>query len=182
MKASSVAVDLGTNFKTQWKDMRIGMSVSNFGGKMQLKGDDTIIKVDIAPDKEGNNSKINAHLDTDEWSLPLMFRVGIAGDVLHIPHGKLTMAIDAAHPNNYSESISIGGEINIMDMVFLRAGQTVYLDDQDDSGNAYAPESMSFGGGINLLVTPTMRFKLDMAYSDWGILSDVKRFSLSLEF
>jgi hypothetical protein len=182
MKASSVAVDLGTNFRTQWKDMRIGMSVSNFGGKMQLKGDDTLIKVDIAPDKEGNNSKINAHLDTDQWSLPLIFRVGVSGDVLHIPHGKLTMALDAAHPNNYAESISLGGEFNLMDMLFLRAGQTFYLDDEDDDGNAYSPESLSFGAGINLLVTPTMRFKLDMAYSDWGILSDVKRFSLSLEF
>ena len=182
MKASSVAVDLGTTFRTQFKDMKIGMSVSNFGGKMQLKGDDTLIKVDIAPDKEGNNSKINGHLDTDEWSLPLIFRVGVAGDVLKIPHGKLTLAVDAAHPNNYSESISIGGEFNVMDMVFLRAGQTYYLDDSDEAGNPYAPESFSMGGGINLLVTPNLRFKLDMAYSDWGILSDVKRFSLSLEF
>ncbi len=182
MKASSVAVDLGTTFRSQFKDVKIGMSVSNFGNKMQLKGDDTLIEVDVAPDQEGNNSRINAHLDTDYWSLPLTFRVGVAADVLNIPHAKLTLALDAAHPNNYSESISVGGEFNLMDMAFLRAGQTFYLDDVDEDGNQYSPEEFSVGGGVNILINRNLRFKLDMAYSDWGILSDTKRFSLSLEF
>jgi len=182
MKASSVAVDLGTTFKTQFKDMKVGMSVSNFGNKMRLQGDDTLIEVDIAPDQEGNNSRINAHLDTDYWSLPLTFRVGVAADVLKIPHGKLTMAIDAAHPNNYSESISVGGEFNLMDMAFLRAGQTFYLDDLDDDGNSLSQEGFNVGGGVNFLIARSLRFKLDMAYGNWGILNETRRFSLSLEF
>ncbi|MBT3252709.1 MAG: PorV/PorQ family protein [Candidatus Marinimicrobia bacterium] len=182
MKASSVAVDLGTTFKTQFKDLRIGMSVSNFGGKMQLKGDDTLIEVDVAPDQEGNNSRINAHLDTDEWSLPLTFRVGLAADVLKIPHGKLTLAVDAAHPNNYSESISVGGEFNLMDLAFLRAGQTFYLDDVDEDGNALSPEGFNVGGGVNFLIARNLKFKLDLAYGDWGILDETHRFSISLEF
>jgi len=182
MKASSVAVDLGTNFRTQFRDLRVGMSVTNFGNKMQLKGDDTLIEVDIAPDQEGNNSRINAHLDTDYWSLPLTFRVGVAADVLKIPHGKLTLAVDAAHPNNYSESISVGGEFNLMDMAFLRAGQTFYLDDKDDDGNDLSQEGFTVGGGVNFLIARNLRFKLDLAYGDWGILSDARRFSLSLQF
>jgi len=182
MKASSVAVDLGTTFRTQFRDMKIGMSVSNFGNKMQLKGDDTLLKIDIAPDQEGNNSKINGHLDTDEWSLPLIFRVGVAADVLRIPHGKLTMAVDAAHPNNYSESVSIGGGFNLMDLLFLRAGQTFYLDDDDENGNPYSQESLSVGGGVNLLIARNLKFKMDLAYGNWGILQNVSRFSLSLEF
>jgi len=182
MKASSVAVDLGTTFKTQFRDLKVGMSVSNFGGKMQLEGDDTLIEVDIAEDLEGNNSRINAHLDTDQWSLPLTFRVGVAADVLKIPHGKLTMAVDAAHPNNYSESISVGGEFNLMDLAFLRAGQTFYLDDVDNDGNSLSQEGFNVGGGVNFLIARNLRFKLDMAYGDWGILKDARRFSLSLEF
>jgi len=182
MKASSVAVDLGTTFRTQFKDMKIGMSVSNFGNKMRLEGDDTLLEVDIAPDQEGNNSRINAHLDTDYWSLPLTFRVGVAADVLKIPHAKLTMAVDAAHPNNYSESISVGGEFNLMDLAFLRAGQTFYLDDFDDDGNALSPEGFNIGGGVNFLIARNLRFKLDLAYGNWGILNDTRRFSLSLEF
>ncbi len=182
MKASSVAVDLGTTFRTQFKDVKIGMSVSNFGSKMQLKGDDTLIEVDIAEDLEGNNSRINAHLDTDSWNLPLTFRVGLAADVLKIPHGKLTLAVDAAHPNNYSESISVGGEFNLMDLAFLRAGQTFYLDDLDANNNPYSPEGFNVGAGVNLLIARSLRFKLDLAYGDWGILHETKRFSLSLEF
>ena len=158
------------------------MSVANFGNKMRLEGDDTLIKYDIAPDQEGNNSKINGHLDTDAFDLPLIFRVGLAADVLKIPHGKLTLALDAAHPNNYAESISFGGEFNLMDLAFLRAGQTFYLDNTDDDGQSLSPESFNMGAGINLLVSRNLRFKLDLAYGDWGILSDVRRFSLSLEF
>jgi len=182
MKASSVAVDLGTTFRTQFKDMKIGMSVSNFGNKMRLEGDDTLIEVDIAPEQEGNNSRINAHLDTDYWSLPLTFRVGVAADVLKIPHAKLTMAVDAAHPNNYSESISVGGEFNLMDLAFLRAGQTFYLDDFDDDGNPLSPEGFNLGGGVNFLIARNLRFKLDLAYGNWGIFNDTRRFSISLEF
>lgn len=182
MKASSVAVDLGTTFRTQFKDVKIGMSVSNFGNKMRLEGDDTLIEVDIDETKEGNNSRINAHLDTDYWSLPLIFRVGVAADVFKIPHGKLTLAMDAAHPNNYAESLSLGGEFNVMDMVFLRAGQTFYLDDEDEDGVSFSEEGLNLGGGINLLLARNLRFKLDMAYGNFGILNDVRRFSLSLEF
>lgn len=182
MRASSVAVDLGTTFLTQFRDLKVGMSVSNFGNKMRLEGDDTLIEVDIAPDQEGNNSRINAHLDTDYWSLPLTFRVGLAADVLKIPHGKLTLAVDAAHPNNYSESISLGGEFNLMDLAFLRAGQTFYLDDKDEDGNNLSPEGFSVGGGVNFLIARSLRFKLDMAYGNWGILDNTRRFSLSLEF
>ncbi len=182
MKANSMAVDLGTTFRTQFKDMRIGMSVSNFGNKMRLEGRDTQINYDIDEEKEGNNSKINAHLDTDQWSLPLLFRVGVAADVIKISHGKLILTLDAAHPNNYAESIRVGAEANLMDLVYLRAGSMTYLNDTDDDGKQYSQEGLSFGAGLNYLVTRGLRVKVDYSYGDFGILESVQRFSLSLVF
>lgn len=182
MKARSMAVDLGTTFRTQFKDMRIGMSVSNFGGKMQLEGRDTQINYDVDEEMAGNNSKISGHLDTDAWSLPLLFRVGVAGDVVRLPHAKLTMTLDAAHPNNYSESVSIGGEATIMNTVFLRAGKTLYLSDTNENGSQYSPQGICLGAGVNYLFTRRMRIKVDYAYGDFGILDHVQRFSLSLVF
>lgn len=182
MKANTMAIDLGTTFRTQFRDMRIGMSVSNFGSKMKMEGRDTQIKYDIDDDKEGNNSKINAHLDTDEWSLPLLFRVGVAADVVKTPFAKLTMTVDAAHPNNYAESVAIGAEATIMNIVYLRGGTTNYLNDTDEDGNQYSPQGMSLGAGLNYLITRNMRVKLDYAYGDFGLLSDVQRFSIALEF
>ena len=181
-QASAIAVDLGTTFRTQFRDMRIGMSVSNFGNKMQMTGRDLQIKYDIDEQKEGNNSKINAYLATDEWSLPLLFRVGLAGDVIRLPHAKLTMTADAAHPNNYAESLHLGGEFNIMDLLYLRIGNTMYLNDVDDDGEHYSQEGVSFGAGLNYLVSRNLRLKVDYAYGDFGLLESVQRFSLALEF
>lgn len=138
--------------------------------------------MDIAPGQEGNNSRIKAHLDTDAFDLPLTFRVGLAGDVLKMRHARLTLAADAVHPNNYSESVSLGAEFSISDLVYLRGGHIFYLDDSDDQGNPYSPQGISLGGGVEFLVTRSLKFKMDVAYGDWGILSNVKRFSLGLEF
>ena len=97
-------------------------------------------------------------------------------------NSSLTVAVDAAHPNNYAESISMGSELNISNMLFLRAGQTFYLDDKDENGDNYSPEGLNIGGGINYLVTRNMRIKLDYSYSYWQLFDNTQRFSLSLEF
>ncbi len=182
MRADGVAVDLGTMFVTPFRGIRLGMSVSNYGNKLRLEGRDTLVKHDIDPNKEGNNSKINAHLDTDYWSLPLIFRVGIAGDVLRGPHFRLTAALDADHPNNYHESIHGGLEFNLNNLLFLRVGRRYYINDLDPEGEPFSPEGWKMGGGVNFLVTQRVRLKIDYAYGDWGLLMKSQRFSLAVEF
>ncbi|MCF7800648.1 MAG: PorV/PorQ family protein [Candidatus Marinimicrobia bacterium] len=182
MSASALAVDIGTLFRTQFNDMRIGMSISNFGTSMQLEGRDTQITHDIDESKEGNNSKISAHLDTDEWSLPLLFRVGIAGEVIQSNHQRLTLALDANHPNNYAESVQIGAEYAIREFAFLRIGHKFYLNDKNEDGDPNSPEGFTAGAGVNLLISRNTRFYLDYSYGDFGLLDQVQRFSINLEF
>ncbi len=110
MTASAFAIDIGTLFTTQFNGMRIGMSICNFGGKMRLEGKDTQVNYDVDPAKFGNNDKILAHLDTDKWSLPLTFRVGVAMDVLKSDFNRLTLAVDALHPNDNTECLNLGTE------------------------------------------------------------------------
>lgn len=182
MKASTMAVDVGTMFRTQFNDMRIGMSISNFGGKMQLSGRDNQVKHDIDEEKEGNNANIDASLNTAEWPLPLIFRVGVAADVFKRGGNRLTFALDADHPNNYNEAIHLGTELAIRDIVFLRAGQKWYLNDTDDDGDYLAQEGFNFGAGLQYRIGRTTALKVDYSYGDFGILADTQRFSLSLEF
>ena len=42
MNAQGFAVDIGTLFITK-RDLRIGMSVSNFGGKLGMEGNNTLV-------------------------------------------------------------------------------------------------------------------------------------------
>ena len=173
--ASSVAIDLGTLFTTPFNDMKIGMSISNYGGKMKLEGKDTRVYHDIDPVKSGNNEKINALLETERWSLPLIFRVGIAMDILRGKHNRLTMAADALHPNNNNESVNIGMEYGFNDLFFLRFGyKSLFLEDSE--------QGLTAGAGINYNLNRVVSLRADYAYADFGILNNTQRISFGIEF
>ncbi len=175
MNAQGFAFDVGTIFTTQFNGMRIGMNISNFGTKMQMTGKDAKIFVDINPEASGSNSTLPAYLETKAWSLPLMFRVGIAMDPIQTNYNRLTFAIDALHPNDNSERVNAGVEYAFREMVFLRGGyQSAWGLDAEDG--------LTFGAGLRYKMGPAMSIKLDYAYTDWGRLANAQRLSLGIEF
>lgn len=176
MSASSVALDIGTLFRTKFRDMKIGMSISNFGNKMRLEGKSTLVQHDIDPEHLGNNDRINAHLDTDRWSLPLIFRVGLAMDVLQMGSSNyLTIAVDAHHPNDNTECLNMGMEYVVNDMFFLRLGYKSLFTRDSEQG-------LTAGAGINYNMIGNVSLKFDYAYADFGRMNDVHRFSFGIVF
>ncbi len=175
MSASAIAVDIGTLFKTRFHGMTIGMCISNFGNKMTLRGKDALVKHDIDILKEGNNDRINAHLDTDSWSLPLLLRIGVACDVMNTSISRLTVAADAMHPSDNLESVNIGFEFALKEFLFLRGGYTNLLLEDGE-------ESFAVGGGIHYGIRGFASMNFDYAFSDFGILNNVHRFSIGLSF
>jgi len=163
--ASSMALDIGTLFTTQFNDMKIGMSISNFGSKMRLEGKDTIVRHD----------NVNAHLDTDKWSLPLIFRVGVAMDVVNDGSSCLTVAADALHPNDNTECLNMGMEYGFAERFFIRAGyKSLFTRDSEQGLTAGAGMKYTFGEDVSL--------KIDYAYADFGWIQDAHRFSMGMEF
>ena len=73
-----MAFDIGTTYETPFDGIILGVSITNFGQKMQINGKDLTTTVDIDPSNNGNNGQINTRLETDEFDLPLMLRVGLA--------------------------------------------------------------------------------------------------------
>jgi hypothetical protein len=175
MTASSVAFDVGTLFTTKNRGINIGMSISNFGAKMKLEGRDTQVKYDVDEFKTGNNDRIDASLDTWEWPLPLIFRVGISSNLLQVGSHRLIAAIDAVHPNNDMEYVNTGVEYNWNDIVFLRAGQSsLFMDD--------AEMGLALGGGIHYHLGPVAEFRLDYVNRSVGVFGFVEGYSISLYF
>ena len=175
MKAFAFALDIGTLFTTQFDGLTIGMSITNFGNKMRLEGKDTQIYHDIDPVKYGNNEKIIAHLDTDRWPLPLIFRVGLSYDLLKGKTNRLTLATDALHPNDNTECINLGLEYAMMDFVYLRAGyKSLFQRDTE--------EGFTAGAGVKLGLIANVNLKADYAYADFGVLDNTQRFSLAIGF
>ena len=173
--AKTVAVDFGTLFRTDFNDMVIGFSISNFGGDMKLSGIDTQVEVDISPNEFGNNDRIFANLQTEDLQLPLTFRVGVSMNVIEIEKIRVMVAVDAVVPNDNAQFVNVGGEYVIGNIFSLRAGyRTLFLEDSE--------EGLSVGAGLKYELFGETTLQFDYAYGDFGLLNNAQEFSLSIYF
>ena len=176
MNARGVAFDVGTLFDTQLEGLRLGMSISNYGTKMQMSGRDLMVTTDPDPAIAGNNPAINADLKTDKFDLPLLFRVGASVDVLKgMYNSNLLVAVDAVHPNDDVESMNVGLEYTWGKMVSLRAGYKSLFAKNSEEG-------LCLGAGLTKTMFGTAAITMDYAWGDFGILKDIQKFSLGLNF
>jgi opacity protein-like surface antigen len=175
MKAKGIAFDIGTLFKTRFNGMVIGMTISNFGASLKLEGRDVFVNYDEAPQFGGSNDRIPASKLTDKFPLPLLFRVGVAMDILKSGSSRLTIAAAAAHPNNNTEYINTGMEYVFNKNLALRFGyKNLFTLDTEEGFTAGFGTKLKLPGGVAL--------KIDYAYQDFGRLQNAQRFSLGLEF
>lgn len=175
MSANAIAVDIGTLFYTPFWGVRLGASVTNFGSTMQLSGRDIKFAYDPDPANNGNVSIVNAEHEMLSYPLPLRFQVGIAKDVFASEYNRLTVAVDALHPNDNFEYVNVGAEYGWKELVFLRAGyKSLFLDDSE--------EGLTLGFGAHIRISGTLILKADYAYADFGRLENAQRFSLAVRF
>lgn len=175
MSATAFALDLGVQYVTPFDDAVLAMSISNFGTKMQLLGNSNLVLYDPDPFGTGNNGKIPAYLETNSWSLPLNFRVGISYQPVKIEEHSLLIAVDAAHPSDDYESLNIGGEYSYNDFVFIRGGyKSLFLQDSE--------EKFTLGFGLKQQLLNNVSLRIDYAYQNFGRFSDIQKFTLSVNF
>ena len=169
--ASAFAIDVGLLFITQFNDMRLGMSISNFGTDMKMEGRDLLHRIDPDPETLGDNETIVANLKTDSWPLPLFFRVGLAMDIVKTEFTRFTVAVDAFRPSDNTEIINTGCEFALNNWVFLRAGyKSLFREDSE--------EGLTFGAGLNYDFSPGRTFSIDYCFMDFGLFEDIHTFSV----
>jgi len=174
--SSAFAIDIGTLFTTPFQGIRLGVSITNFGEKLQITGEDLLVQKDIDESQYGNNSSVNAYLSTDKFDLPLVLRLSISGDAFKSSHQRLTLAVDASHPNDNTESVSAGFEYSMFnDLLMLRGGARSLFQRGTE-------ESYTFGGGTRYDISSLIEIRLDYAYQSFGRLKNVHTFSLGFQF
>lgn len=173
--ATTFAFDLGLLFVTGFNDMRLGVSMSNFGGDLKLDGRDLLQQVDIDPANSGSSKSLVGSLKTDPWALPLLFRVGVAMDVVKTSDIRLTAAVDALRPNDNEESINAGGELAWNEMVFFRGGYKSIF----GKGNE---EGLSFGMGVRYTVESVGSMEIHYAYTDFGVFGNLNSIAVAIGF
>jgi hypothetical protein len=175
--ASAIAFDAGTIFVTPFAGIRLGASISNFGTKMQMDGEDLNVRVDIAPAQEGNNQSVVGRLHTDEFDLPLLMRVGISGEVVKSEDFRLTLSVDGVNPNDNAPSVNVGGEIGLLNETLqLRVGYRDLFLDQNEF-------RLTFGLGVNRVkLVGDLSVSFDYAYQQYVHLGTANRFTLTMRF
>ncbi len=185
--ASAFAIDLGaivsTSFLSWTGDadggLSIGMSISNYGTRMQYNGMDLKRPIDEQPDEAGNFAYVPARFETQEWELPLIFRIGVSAHPIYTARHRVTLAVDALHPNNNSEHINIGGEYAFtlpgFGALFLRGGYKGIQMVNSEFGE-------TFGFGLLFYYMNNNALKIDYAYRNIGVLGNWHAYTLSLAF
>lgn len=156
--SSAAAFDFGSVYRTDFRNLRLAMNISNFGGAMQMSGSPIDDKLAHEASLDEDNNPREERL-ADDYSLPQLFNVGIAVDPFSDADSRLTITAMANNPNDNQTRVSFGGEYAFKEKFFLRAGLKTGYDEQTFSG----------GVGFNFN-TATNSASVDYAFSEFGIL------------
>ena len=170
--ASAFGFDIGSQFDTGIKGIKLGMSITNFSTKFKFDGPDLNIDVDTDPNYNGNPDT-EARLNTEEWSLPLVFRLGIMVDLmgpnselLKNPDQRVSFAFD---PLDHYLRFNTGVEYAYRELLAFRAGYHLNYDET----------SYSVGVGLKLDVN-SMPLNIDYAVVNYGVLGFINQISIQV--
>jgi hypothetical protein len=175
--ATGFAVDIGTQFRTDFAGgLVIGATLFNFGTDMRMTGRNTRTFVDPDPRQEGNNSRIPANYETDWWSMPMNFQIGVSTQPIMTRMHQLTFSLDATHPTSNYESLNAGMEYGFQSRVFFRGGyNALFLPESEGGASAGfgVHQPLPYAGGL---------VKLDYAFQMRGRLGGVHVVGLGVTF
>ncbi|GAB4335517.1 MAG: hypothetical protein Kow0037_15510 [Calditrichia bacterium] len=175
-KASTIAFDIGSQFDTGIYGMRLGMALQNFGGKMQLDGSD--LDIPLTDPNTGFDQTSGARIQTAEWPIPLIYRMGIFMDlvgpkseIMQNSQHQFTIAMEANDPIDHYLRYNFGAEYEWNGMFALRGGYKLNYDEA----------TYSFGAGFKFNMSGTM-VQLDYSFNNYGLLDYVHQYSFSFAF
>jgi len=149
----SILLDLGTFYRTGYKDLRFAVALLNFGSPAQPGG-----------------SYLNADslaTQYESYAPPTIFRLGISYEWLQSEQQALTTSLQLNHPVDNAENISLGFEYELGRFIVLRGGKT------------FGDEVRSWSAGLGV---SWQGFSFDYSYADLADLKHAEHFTLGWTF
>lgn len=171
---SAFSMNVGTLYRVSESGLHIGASISHFGTRAKFDGTDLRVLYDQNPERFGDNARLPAELFTEDYPLPILFRVGVGMPFTIDEDNKLTIAVDALHPNDNTESVSFGAEWMFMNTLMLRGGYQNLFQQDSETG-------LTLGAGLQYPM-PDFRLSFDYAWADYGRLSKTHRLTFGVFF
>lgn len=195
--ATGFGLDVGTNFHTEWSGRPIAMSfvIQNLGTTLKHSGPG--LSQGVFPDGEGVPSApvdpFDAQFQAAEWSLPIVFRVGLAYDVLSSDANRLSVLGQFNEVNNNDATFGLGGEyawtpVDLPVSAALRGSYEYQPDnsydspDQDaalDTDNGDGMDGLTLGAGLSYAIGD-LNAGFDYAWRHFGVLGSRNVISISL--
>jgi len=170
--AGAFTVSVGSSYRLSDGGAILGASLLNFGTKAQYSGSDLAIQYDPTPDIHGDNSALPASQSTDKFAVPILFRVGLSYPQRLSESSTLLVTVDAAHPSDNTESLSLGWEWQWRRAFALRAGYE-NLAQKDSELGLTAGFGLRTGSG-------TQHFEFDYAWNYHLTLKETHRLTFVL--
>ena len=173
--AKGFAMDFGTLFITPF-GFTLGTSISNFGPKLKMTGDDLLIGADVDENIEGNNESVTGILSTDSFDLPLVLRIGISDQFQIGSRNKIVLSADAISPNDNANYINAGAKIYLLDgLISLYAGlNSLFLEN--------AESEFSFGGGLTIPQILNNSLSIYFTHEQMKFLGNSQQLSISFNY
>ena len=109
-KNSSLSLDLGFAYQTDWKELAFAVMLQNFGGNSTLQGD--YLEVDF--NRNG--------VPLDNYVSASVFRLGFSMLTYKNEHHSLKFDFELQHPSDNAENFRLGLEFEYLELLYLRGG------------------------------------------------------------
>ncbi len=179
ISVNSYAVDIGSIYNTNWNNLKIGMTLRNFGPDVKFTVDND---GDGSEDEDpfdlldnDNDGLIDEDKEELGYKIPLNFSLGASMDLFKNDNSYLLASAQLDNVVDRSETWNAGLEYKIS-VLFLRGG---YQFNYDTNG-------FTAGFGV-MLPTDLAVYHVDYAYTDMGYLTEdfvhgAHRVSLKMKF
>jgi hypothetical protein len=160
-------LNVGGVYRLTEQGLQLGSSISNYGASAGFSGRDLAMQYDNDPDRYGDNSALPGEKYTGDFSVPVLFRVGLSMPRRISSSSELLMAVNAFHPSDNNESVSLGAEWGWKETLFLRGGyQNLFLSDSEVGLTLGLGMKGKIGSG---------NFGFDYGWADHGRLQETHR-------
>lgn len=154
----SLMGDMGLLYYVGTGDIWIGFSIRNFGADLKPDGD-----------PPGQYDGYTHYNDFQKFSAPTEGAFGVSKKWTLARDVGLITTGDFSHPSDNIESFRVGGELNLRNLLFLRAGY--------ETGRADNGLTAGFGLQLN---RHQLRLRVDYAYADMGAFGTIHYVSMDV--
>lgn len=174
MNAFGWAFDIGTMYDVGLGGLKLAMNMANFGPELNFSGAGLLTQFNKYPEA-GNIAPVDVYYDTEQYPLPMTFRLALGygwdpfGDQVNV-----TECLEFVKANDRAEAMIIGAEATLMELFFVRFGMNAVPEDETEEG-------ISTGAGVRLNLGG-YKGSFDYAFTDFGRLQSIHRFSVGLSF